>query len=151
MDKLRTEVSELLDAIESRTAQRFNQSPLPIDPRSSSQIYLSPQPQPRSRVSETPLNAALVGLRGALREAERRNAALAAENAALRIRAEAAEREVATRRLIQRSHAETSRIKRVHVNEKAELIRDVARMREERTKMLEDIASLMAIVRRKLP
>ena len=145
MDKLRAEVSELLDSIETRHSAHLVREMRPSG--TTPHPVLSPI---RSRKSPVSLRPALVGLRGALRAAEQRNAELSADNATLSRRLSAVERELATRRLIERSYSETARIQRLHLKESATLHREVSRLRDEREKMLADISALMNIVRKKI-
>ena len=150
MNKLRAEVSELLETIEARHNERLSraQSVL-VDEESVVPIF--PSPVSRSPVKRNPgLHASLLGLRGALREAERRNAALSAENASLGSRLSAVERELETRRLVDRCYAENRRMQRIQTHETAELRREIARLKDERLTMINDINALMNILRPKV-
>jgi hypothetical protein len=152
MDKLRAEVSQLLESIEARHEERLSRAQSPDIAKSPEREgrYPSRAVSPVKRAPARDLHYVLVGLRGALREAERRNAALTEENAALGRRLATAEREVETRRLIERSYSETARMQRQHLRETAEMRREISRLRDEREKMLSDISSLMGIIRRRM-
>jgi hypothetical protein len=139
MDKLRQEVSQLLESLESRQQDRLTQ---PVELKS---------PRPVSSKRETTsqdLRLVLVGLRCALRDASVELGNLKKENSTLKQKVATLEREAATKRLIDRSNQEIARSQRSSYKDFAALQREISDLRKEREKMLSDINSLMDIIRR---